>query len=183
MGEWARYNPPREVRRGTSGIYEPPRDILKAIPGVELVEMIRGREQAWCCGNGGGVKEAFPDLSSWTVNERLREAAEARYELKKRSPPTQTKQQVDVPENFPRNLPHVSLASMPSRSSGVFDSSQVLALSQVCSNLVKDKQGNRNMPISTIKDEQRSASLQLIREQLKSQERPTKIQKTGHSSV
>lgn len=113
----------------------------------------------------------------------LREAAEARYELKKHSPPTQTKQQVDVPENLPRNLPHVSLASMPSRSSGVFDSSQVLALSQVCSNLVKDKQGNRNIPISTIKDEQRSASLQLIREQLKSQERPTKIQKTGHSSV
>jgi len=109
----------------------------------------------------------------------LREAAEARYELKKHSPPMQTQQQVDVPEN-PRSLPHVSLASMPSRNSGIFDSSQVLALSQVCSNL---KQGNRSMPISTIKDEQRSASLQLIREQLKSQERPTKIQKTGHSSA
>eukprot|EP00574_Skeletonema_japonicum_P005780 CAMPEP_0201733040 /NCGR_PEP_ID=MMETSP0593-20130828/30485_1 /ASSEMBLY_ACC=CAM_ASM_000672 /TAXON_ID=267983 /ORGANISM="Skeletonema japonicum, Strain CCMP2506" /LENGTH=319 /DNA_ID=CAMNT_0048226119 /DNA_START=45 /DNA_END=1004 /DNA_ORIENTATION=+ len=112
----------------------------------------------------------------------LRKAAEARYELKKLSPPSQTKQKVDVPEE-PISLPHVSLASMPSRSSGVFDSSQVLALSQVSSNLVKEKQGNRNMPISTIKDEQRSASLQMIREQLMKHDRPTKIQKTGHSSV
>eukprot|EP00573_Skeletonema_grethae_P002667 CAMPEP_0201690872 /NCGR_PEP_ID=MMETSP0578-20130828/4179_1 /ASSEMBLY_ACC=CAM_ASM_000663 /TAXON_ID=267565 /ORGANISM="Skeletonema grethea, Strain CCMP 1804" /LENGTH=315 /DNA_ID=CAMNT_0048175951 /DNA_START=65 /DNA_END=1012 /DNA_ORIENTATION=+ len=112
----------------------------------------------------------------------LREAAEARYELKKLSPPTQTKQKVDVPEE-PSSLPHVSLASMPSRSSGVFDSSQVLALSQVSSNLVKEKQGNRNMRISTIKDEQRSASLQMIREQLMKHDRPSKIQKTGHSSV
>lgn len=112
----------------------------------------------------------------------LREAAEARYELKKLSPPTQTKEKVDVPEET-RSLPHVSLASMPSRSSGVFDSSQVLALSQVSSNLVKEKQGNRNMRISTIKDEQRSASLQMIREQLMKHDRPSKIQKTGHSSV
>lgn len=111
----------------------------------------------------------------------LREAAEARYELKKLSPPTQTKQKVDVPEE-PSSLPHVSLASMPSRSSGVFDSSQVLALSQVSSNLVKEKQGNRNR-ISTIKDEQRSASLQMIREQLMKHGRPSKIQKTEHSSV
>eukprot|EP00984_Skeletonema_dohrnii_P008285 scaffold3038_cov81-Skeletonema_dohrnii-CCMP3373.AAC.1 len=83
----------------------------------------------------------------------------------------------------PNAIPHVSLASMPSRSSGVFDSSQVLALSQVCSNLVKEKQGNRSMRISTIKDEQRSASLQLIREQLMNHDRPSKIQMTGHSSV
>jgi len=109
----------------------------------------------------------------------LREAAEARYELKRLSPPTQTKQQVDVPEES-NALPRVSLASMPSRSSGVFDSSQVLALSQVSSNLMKEKQGNRS--ISTIKDEQRSASLQLIREQLMNHDRPTKIQKTGHST-
>jgi hypothetical protein len=110
----------------------------------------------------------------------LREAAEARYELKRLSPPTQTKQQVDVPEES-NALPRVSLASMPSRSSGVFDSSQVLALSQVSSNLMKEKQGNRS--ISTIKDEQRSASIQLIREQLMNHDRPTKIQKTGHSTV
>ncbi len=132
---------------------------------------------------------ALPDSSSTDCpatlalemeQKSLREAAEARYELKRLSPPTQTKQQVNVPEES-NALRRVSLASMPSRSSGVFDSSQVLALSQVSRNLVKEKQGNRS--ISTIKDDQRSASLQLIREQLMNHDRPTKIQKTGHASV
>ncbi|MCR4436487.1 MAG: FAD-binding and (Fe-S)-binding domain-containing protein [Clostridiales bacterium] len=33
------------------GIYEPPRDMLKAIPGVELVEMEHNRENGLCCGS------------------------------------------------------------------------------------------------------------------------------------
>ena len=33
------------------GIYEPPRDMLKAIPGVELVEMEHNREEGLCCGS------------------------------------------------------------------------------------------------------------------------------------
>ena len=34
-------------------IYEPPRKVLESIPGVELVEMERNREMAYCCGGGG----------------------------------------------------------------------------------------------------------------------------------
>ena len=56
------------------GVYEPPRDILKGIPGVELVEMERIKEYAWCCGAGGGVKEAYPDFALWTAGERKEEA-------------------------------------------------------------------------------------------------------------
>lgn len=33
------------------GNYEPPRELLKAIPGVELVEMEHNREEGYCCGS------------------------------------------------------------------------------------------------------------------------------------
>jgi Fe-S oxidoreductase len=34
-------------------IYEPPRELLGALPGVELAEMPRNRERSFCCGAGG----------------------------------------------------------------------------------------------------------------------------------
>jgi len=62
------------------GIYEPPREVLKKIPGIELVEMIRNRHSAWCCGSGGGVRSAFKDLSAFAANERIEEAKETTAE-------------------------------------------------------------------------------------------------------
>jgi len=56
------------------GLYDQPRDIIKSIPGVELIEMERIKEYAWCCGAGGGVKEAYPDFNMFTARERIEEA-------------------------------------------------------------------------------------------------------------
>jgi Fe-S oxidoreductase len=68
------YEPKKPRYNGAWGVYDPPRDVLKSIPGLELVEMERIREYAWCCGAGGGSREAYPDFSSWTATERIEEA-------------------------------------------------------------------------------------------------------------
>ncbi len=73
-GQIRLFDPPREFRRGTYGVYAPPRELLKSIPGLSLTEMDRTREYAWCCGSGGGVKESNPEFALWTANERLKEA-------------------------------------------------------------------------------------------------------------
>jgi len=74
FGQAVCYEPPKPKYNGAFGVYEPPRDILKAIPGVRLLEMERSKEAAWCCGAGGGAREAYPEFSRATANERLEEA-------------------------------------------------------------------------------------------------------------
>jgi Fe-S oxidoreductase len=73
-GQLVIYDPPKPRYNGALGIYEPPRDLLRAIPALELVEMERIREYSWCCGAGGGVIDAYPGFSSWTAAERMEEA-------------------------------------------------------------------------------------------------------------
>jgi Fe-S oxidoreductase len=68
------HDPPKQWRRGRNGVYEAPRQVLKTIPGLVLVEMTRNEENAFCCGGGGGVPMAFPDFALWIALERLDEA-------------------------------------------------------------------------------------------------------------
>ncbi len=75
------FDPPKEFRRGTHGIYQPPRDVLKSIPGLTLTEMHRTKEYAWCCGAGGGARESNPNFADWTAQERIEEAEEAGVEI------------------------------------------------------------------------------------------------------
>jgi Fe-S oxidoreductase len=74
------YHDSCHLGRGT-GVYDEPRSILRAISGVQLVEMERNRRWAWCCGGGGGVPEADPELAQWSAAERLREAAASGAQL------------------------------------------------------------------------------------------------------
>ena len=55
-----------------NGEYQAPRTILDGIPGVELVEMGRCKEQSYCCGGGGGGMWLDGFMADH-VNERLSE--------------------------------------------------------------------------------------------------------------
>lgn len=55
-------------------VVEAPRNVLKAIPGIELVEMKRHGVDSWCCGAGGGVRTAFLDWATESAAERVKEA-------------------------------------------------------------------------------------------------------------
>jgi Fe-S oxidoreductase/FAD/FMN-containing dehydrogenase len=59
-----------------SGVYEPPRDVIKAIPRVKFVEMRNNRENAHCCGSVLTlIKE--PAIAAEIGKIRLNEAVEA----------------------------------------------------------------------------------------------------------
>jgi heterodisulfide reductase subunit D len=66
------YHDPCDLGRA-SGVYEAPREILRAIPGVELVEMKGNREQCVCCGGGGNLEMVNPDLSAKLAQAKIEE--------------------------------------------------------------------------------------------------------------
>jgi Fe-S oxidoreductase len=67
------YNDPCNLGRWC-GEYAAPREVLESIKGIELREMERNCDQAWCCGAGGGVLTAFPDFATSTAEVRVAEA-------------------------------------------------------------------------------------------------------------
>ena len=56
-----------------SGVYEPPRDVIKAIPGVELIEMEHNREDGLCCGSVLSLLDN-PPVAAEIGNVKLEEA-------------------------------------------------------------------------------------------------------------
>ena len=64
------YHDSCELGRGL-GIYDPPRDLIRALPGVELIEMGRSRELSACCGSGAGVKSGYPELANVIAKKRI----------------------------------------------------------------------------------------------------------------
>ena len=70
------YHDPCQLARYL-GLIEEPRQILRAIKGIELVETdwTKG-EWATCCGGGGGFEAVFPELSEILATNRARELVE-----------------------------------------------------------------------------------------------------------
>ena len=64
-----------------SDVYDAPRRVLMAVPGLEIIEMRNSREDARCCGGGAGVKTAYPEVSQKAAVKRVREAEETGAEV------------------------------------------------------------------------------------------------------
>jgi heterodisulfide reductase subunit D len=66
--------PPKPINYGVNGVFDAPRQVLRSLPGIHFSEMHRIREYAYCCGGGGGVPEAHPNVARSAAIQRLDEA-------------------------------------------------------------------------------------------------------------
>ena len=62
-------------------IIEPPREIIKAIPGVTFTELPTNKNDAFCCGSGGGLRSYNKDMANDSSLLRLKEAVSIGAEI------------------------------------------------------------------------------------------------------
>ena len=60
-------------------VFDEPRDVISSV--ANLVEMENVRENSICCGAGGGVKSAYPQIASQMADSRVKQAIETGAEL------------------------------------------------------------------------------------------------------
>jgi Fe-S oxidoreductase len=63
-----------------NGIYDQPRNVLSAIPGMKLVEMERNRDKSFCCGAGGARMWMKEDIGERINDMRTDQAIEVKAE-------------------------------------------------------------------------------------------------------
>jgi len=66
----ATYHDPCDLGRNT-GVYEAPRQVIQAIPGLDFVELPMNRKFSICCGGGGNVEMTDPELSAQVAQAKL----------------------------------------------------------------------------------------------------------------
>lgn len=69
------YHDPCDLGRN-SGVFEEPRQVLKSIPGLTLVELAGNRQLSTCCGGGGNVEMVNPELSAKVASMKLDQIAQ-----------------------------------------------------------------------------------------------------------
>ncbi len=66
------YHDPCDLGR-KSKIFDAPREIIRSIPGLELVEMINNRNESTCCGAGAVLAFINPELSGAVSRQKIAE--------------------------------------------------------------------------------------------------------------
>jgi heterodisulfide reductase subunit D len=66
------YHDPCDLGRGAR-VFEEPREVIRSIPGVKLVELPRNRENCICCGGGGNLEMVDPDLAAKIGKDKIEE--------------------------------------------------------------------------------------------------------------
>jgi len=66
----ATYHDPCDLGRNI-GIYEEPREVIRAIPGLKFAELPMNRKFSVCCGGGGNVEMTDPELSAQVAQVKL----------------------------------------------------------------------------------------------------------------
>jgi len=80
IGSKVTYHDPCELSRYLR-ILEPPREIIKSIPGINFTEMQRHGKFSFCCGAGGLVKASEADLALKVARMRISEAFDIGAEI------------------------------------------------------------------------------------------------------
>jgi hypothetical protein len=73
------YHDSCDRRRSGIGDYDTPRQLLQAIPGIQLVEMTHNHDDTLCC--GGLANSTFPEVTRGVRMTRLKEARAASADL------------------------------------------------------------------------------------------------------
>jgi heterodisulfide reductase subunit D len=66
------YHDPCDLGRGAR-IFEEPREVIRSIPSVTLVELPRSRKNCTCCGGGGNLEMVDPDLAAKIAKAKVDE--------------------------------------------------------------------------------------------------------------